>query len=97
MDIHVIGNQVEGVFWLIVSAVFLVSLARPPMRPAKAIAAAAFAAFGVSDFVEIRFGSWWQPGWLLAWKVACVAVMVALLLWYWHRKRRERGGRHLSG
>jgi hypothetical protein len=45
-------------------------------------------AFGLSDYVENRTGGeWWTPWWLLAWKAACVLVLLALLL---RGKRRAR-------
>lgn len=75
-------NLVEGIFWVLVGACFLISLVRPAHRRVKVIAAATFAAFGASDFVEMRTGAWWSPWWLLAWKAACIAAILALLIWY---------------
>jgi hypothetical protein len=45
--------------------------------------------FGVSDLVETRTGAWWRPWWLLAWKAACVGVMLALLANHLRRRRRR--------
>jgi len=82
------GNLVEGILWLTIAAGFAVSLLKPGRRGEKIVAAVNFAAFGVSDFVEMHTGAWWRPWWLLAWKAACVAVMAAQLVRYLRRKRR---------
>ena len=38
-------------------------------------------AFGLSDYAEVRTGGeWWTPWWLLAWKAACVVLLLGLLL-----------------
>ena len=86
------GNLVEGILWVVIGVCFLVSLARPRRRRAKALAAATFAAFGASDFVEMHTGAWWTPWWLLAWKAACVAAMLALLISYVRDRRRSSKG-----
>ncbi|MBE7458640.1 MAG: hypothetical protein KJ057_17160 [Phycisphaerae bacterium] len=39
-----------------------------------------FLAFGASDVVEADTGAWWRPWWLLAWKAACLAVLLTLLI-----------------
>ena len=45
------------------------------------LASVTLVAFGASDYAEIRTGGeWWTPWWLLAWKAACVVVLLALLL-----------------
>jgi hypothetical protein len=89
MGIEWTGNLVEGVFWSAVGVCFAVSMAAAPARRDKAVAAAVFILFGLSDFVEMQTGAWWEPWWLLAWKVACIAVMVALLGRYLRRRRRQ--------
>ncbi len=43
-------------------------------------------AFGLSDIIETRTGAWWRPLWLLAWKTACVGVMLVLLSAYVRRR-----------
>ncbi len=86
-------NFVEGIFWVFVGACFLISLVRPNRRRAKVIAAATFAAFGASDFMEMRTGAWWSPWWLLAWKTACIAAMLTLLIWYVRDTRPTSKGR----
>ena len=88
-DISEVGNLIEAFLWLAVGAVFLFALIRPDHRRAKILAAVNFAAFGISDLVEMHTGAWWRPWWLLAWKAACVAVMVLQLLHYSRRKRQQ--------
>lgn len=41
-------------------------------------------AFGISDFLEIQFGSFLERdmAWLLVWKIACVIGLVAAFVWY---------------
>ena len=85
-------NLVEGIFWIFIGGCFLVSMVRPTRRRVRIIAATAFAAFGASDFVEIRTGAWWSPWWLLAWKAACLAVMLALLIWHVRDRMRASKG-----
>lgn len=91
-DIVEVGNYFEGVLWLVVAAGLAVALIRPTYRDLKAIAAVNFAAFGISDFVEAQTGAWWRPWWLLVWKFACGAVMLALLVIYLRRKRASKSG-----
>jgi len=51
-------------------------------RRILAIAAVAFALFGISDWIEADTGSWWDPPWLLAWKAGCLFVLLfALRAW----------------
>ena len=45
--------------------------------------------FGASDIVETRTGAWWRPWWLLAWKSACVGVMLWLLVNHVRRRMRR--------
>ena len=59
-------NLAEGILWEIVAVGFLLSLLRRGARPGKIVAAVNFAAFGISDFVEIRTGTWTDPWWLAA-------------------------------
>ena len=76
------GNLIEGILWIVIAGCFLLSVLRTGHRRAKFIAAANFLVFGLSDFVEAHTGAWWRPWWLLAWKVACVALMLVQFVWY---------------
>lgn len=94
MGIEWTANLVEGIFWSGVGLCFAVSMLAPSVRGDKGVAAATFALFGFSDFVEMQTGAWWTPWWLLAWKAVCVLVMAAL---FWRYVRRKRGRTEAEG
>jgi hypothetical protein len=77
--LHALFNAIEAGIWLLLAIV----IARRTWRKAGrtrnigTAAAAAFAAFAVSDLVEIHTGAWYRPWWLLAWKAACLAMLAA--------------------
>ena len=53
------------------------------------VAALTLIAFGASDWAENKTGGeWWRPWWLLAWKAACVLVLLTLGLAAYRRGRR---------
>lgn len=53
------------------------------------LAALVLFAFGPTDFVEAAYGDkWWEPWWLLVWKVACVVALASILLNAWKRERK---------
>ena len=57
--------------------VFAKSLrAKPRHRRRGLLAAGTLVLFGLSDIVELQTGAWWHPWWLLAWKAACIAILV---------------------
>jgi peptidoglycan/LPS O-acetylase OafA/YrhL len=80
--IHAYFNYGEALFWGIAGVcVFRRSRKQPPAsRSAGSVAAVAFIAFGVSDLIEIRTGTWYDPWWLFAWKATCVVTLVSCLL-----------------
>lgn len=39
----------------------------------------AFVAFGFSDIIEAKTGAWWQPTWLLFFKIFCIVSIVIIL------------------
>ena len=82
------GNPIEGAVWVVIGACFAVSLVRPTGRGAKLVAAVNFIAVGCSDFGEYYTGAWWRPWWLLAWKMACVVVMLLQLIGHIRGKDR---------
>lgn len=90
--IHATFNWVEALVWgLAALAVFWMTRRSPaPVRRLGRLAAAAYLAFGASDIVEVRTGAWYDPWWLLAWKAACVAVLVGCLILYRRIERRSR-------
>lgn len=86
MDAYTKFNFLEGLFWIIVGCVFFAAsyLAHPRFRIFLIFTAGVLLLFGVSDFLEIQFGSFLEDGmlWLLAWKIACVVGLIAALVWY---------------
>ena len=85
-----IFNLVEGLMWIGIGVVLLwKSRSCERARSPTILAGVTFILFGVSDFIEIRTGSWYQPVWLLIWNVACVASLVSCLVWYLALRRRQ--------
>ena len=84
-------NYVEAGLWIVLGIGAAVRSARytGAVRRDLLILAIDLTAFGSSDVVESRTGAWWRPWWLLAWKAACVGVMLALLVAYVRRRIRR--------
>lgn len=86
MDAYTKFNLLEGLFWIIVGCVFFAASYRasPRFKSFLVFTAGALLLFGVSDFLEIQFGSFLEESmwWLLAWKIACVVGLIAALVWY---------------
>ena len=79
-------NAIEGIFWLTLAAVFLLIAWRRRQNTGLLIAAGLlFAAFGLSDFVEIHTGGWYKPWWLLAWKASNLAGLAGVYVAYRRR------------
>ena len=78
------GNYIEAGLWIVVAAVFAVfaGLKTGRVRTRCLLAVPTFLLFGISDIVEVSTGAWWKPWWLLVWKAACIAAMLALLTDY---------------
>ena len=87
----VYANYIEAGLWTVLGAGAAAQAARcaGTVRRDLLILAVDLIAFGVSDVVETRTGAWWRPWWLLAWKAACVGVMLALLANHLRRRRRR--------
>ncbi len=79
--VETLGNQIEGVFWIVIAAAVLVAGIRAGgrMRTLAVVAAVLFVLFGVSDFIEATTGAWWRPWWLLVWKGLCLLGLLACL------------------
>lgn len=87
------ANVLEAALWTVIGATLAAAGLRPGRhRTLLRVSAAAFLAFGVSDLVETRTGAWWRPWWLLMWKAACIAVLLACLLRYRAARLREPAG-----
>lgn len=93
LSIHRMFNLVEGLVWLGVGAFLLLKSwkarkCNEPLRRPVLVAAVAFILFGISDFIEIRTGSWFQPIWLFAWNAICVVTLLGC--WIVARGTREK-------
>ena len=88
---HVLFNYGEAAVWVIVGLCLLWrsrkehSVARILGR----VASLAFLAFGVSDLIETRTGTWYEPWWLFVWKAACVVILLSCLCVYARHTRRR--------
>jgi len=82
-------NFCEGIFWIaIAGGLVVIAACRRKDVGLTLFAAAAFAAFGISDFVEITTGGWYKPWWLAVWKIGCaVGLLGAFVI---HQRTRRR-------
>jgi hypothetical protein len=84
----VVFNVCEGMLWVSIAVGILVVVYRKRQNAdLMLVLAVLFAAFGVSDWVEITTGGWYKPWWMLTWKASnLVGFAVTFLL----LRRRER-------
>lgn len=84
-------NYVEAAVWISISAVLLVASyrqgRRSPYFTTSVVACIAFAAFGVSDIIEVQTGAWWRPFGLLVLKASCVILLIGC---YYHYTKLKR-------
>jgi hypothetical protein len=85
-----IFNCCEAALWFVIALVIAIRgrCQSPRVRRLALVAAVAFAVFGVSDLVEVRTGSYWEPKWLFVMKSACVTVL-GLCLWRYQLAKKE--------
>lgn len=89
-------NTIEGCTWIAMGVVCFILVRRVDRRYAKisVVAGIVLVLFGFSDFAEVLFGSFLEPGmiWLFAWKIVGVASLASIILWYlllrWHASSR---------
>ena len=79
-------NTLEGCVWIAMGVVCFI-LSRKVHRPyakLSGVAGIVLVLFGFSDFCEVLFGSFLQPGmtWLLVWKILGVGSLVFIIVWY---------------
>ena len=87
---HKVFNLVEGLMWIGMGTILLwKSCSSERARNPIILAGVTFILFGLSDFVEIQTGSWFEPVWLLIWNVACVVSLVSCLVWYLALGRKQ--------
>jgi hypothetical protein len=90
MDYVFVFNAFESLLWACI-AVFLFLNARrqKEIRGRSTVAALTFLIFAGSDFIEMQTGAWWRPWWLLVWKGACIATLVAVAMYHYRRGRES--------
>ncbi len=99
MDLHEWFNLGEGILWIAMGAALLISVRfyRARWRRLRIVAALSFVLFGVSDFIEMQTGSWWQPPWLLGLKALCVTSLAACLWVYIRRNEPSHDAQNERG
>ena len=68
-------NAIEPFIWYAVGLLCIPALRRLVSLRRRLLLAGLLIAFGTSDFFEGE--AWWTPWWLLAWKVGCLAAILA--------------------
>jgi hypothetical protein len=92
MGFHEWFNLGEGILWIAIGTALSISAVfyRADWLRLRIVAALSFVLFGVSDFIEMRSGSWWNPLWLLAIKLICVISFATCWWVYKMRKMKSR-------
>lgn len=87
-----IFNLFEAALWGLVAGIFAIRAMKetPKLRRISRSLALTFLAFGMSDLVEAHTGAWWQPWWLAAWKIGCVAILVWSFCRYFTIRKHQR-------
>ena len=80
-------NLIEGIWWIGLG-VWLMSIAAIS-KYYKTVLAIILILFGISDFVEMVTGAWWQPWWLLAWKALCITVGIILFILIFNERKHK--------
>lgn len=85
MDAYAKFNLIEGLFWIGLSvAAFILSGKFLKFRILAIFSGFTVFFFGISDFAEIKFGSFLEPNlwWLLIWKILGVLGLIIAVIWY---------------
>lgn len=85
MDAYIKFNLIEGLFWIFLGILsFIAPRKFPAFRIWAIFSGFTVLLFGISDFVEIQFGSFLEPNlwWLLVWKVLGVLGLIISVIWY---------------
>jgi len=92
MDACQLFNLVEGIFWIFIGVLFFIAANRPQnySRRFWIIGGVNFVLFGLTDFIEIRSGTWWQPWWLLAGKALCLCVGAGLFIEFYRKRKMKQ-------
>jgi hypothetical protein len=97
-DPEVLGNYLEGVFWIVVALVLGIAgrRANAAYKRLSIVASVTLMVFGISDFIEAQTGAWWRPLWLLGWKASCLVVL-AWCYWKYRRIRARLASQAAAG
>lgn len=82
----VVGNYIEACLWAGFGLTVFVTQKSPGGRSLSL----AFLLFGLSDVVETRTGGWYQPWWMLTWKIICILWIVIQAIFVIKRNSRLR-------
>lgn len=79
-------NLLEGIFWinLGMTSLVLYEILNKRYRTISLVSALALFLFGISDFIEIKKGSFLEPQlwWLYIWKIINVGIFLFIIVWY---------------
>lgn len=78
-------NRIEPFIWYALAVLAWPALRGRTRLMERLILCVTLVAFGTSDFYESI--AWWTPWWLLAWKTACLIVLVVVIHHIWRRTR----------
>ena len=83
MEIDQIFNLCEGIMWVVIALILAIKAVKQrKYRRFSIWASVSFLLFGISDFIEMKTGAWWEPWPLLLLKAICVASFLACLVSY---------------
>lgn len=79
-------NSIEGCFWILLGVIPLLLYKRIPLqyKTFSISSSIVLITFGLSDFAQVIYGSFFQPGleWLYFWKIVNVIGLIVLVIWY---------------
>lgn len=79
-------NFIEGIFWIVLGFVCLIIYLRFKNLNKSFVLFSVFVltTFGISDFLQVVYGSFLVPGmeWLFVWKIVDVIGLFGILFWY---------------
>ncbi|MEN8252016.1 MAG: hypothetical protein ABFQ53_00330 [Patescibacteria group bacterium] len=77
-------NLVEGIYWVSLG-IFVLTLSKiisSKYQKLTLFASGTLILFGLSDFIEISTGAYWEPWWLLALNIFCILGLIVSFIWY---------------
>jgi len=79
-------NFIEGCFWILLGllCLYLYFKVAGKYKRISLFSSATLVTFGISDFMQVLYGSFFQPGmlWLYIWKAVDVIALVLVFVWY---------------